>query len=232
MIGLLNGFRRVRYASGNTKFAADGNSLMAGAGSTGGQTLPVQLAALSPVTIVGGSIANVGVSAQSSRNMNGLENDGSPGTGTNVATDIQAQYDGGKANNILLAWEVTNSLYFDRTVRQAVDDFWAYCDARRGEGWKVVVLNTIPRYQNAAGGIATYNQKLIDANALLLAEWRSHANAHVDLRAPGSPFAFTSFNEADFTGSGVYDPDNIHGNNAGYAYGAAQCAAALLRVRA
>jgi hypothetical protein len=94
-------------------------------------------------------------------------------------------YNGAKANNILIFWELTNDfINFDSpTARTAVDRIWEMCDDRRAEGWIVIVVNGIPRYTDYgqfAGSPQNYSLAIRDANELIAREWHAHADGYVD----------------------------------------------------
>lgn len=88
-----------------------------------------------------------------------------------------------RPDRILIAWELTNSLYFGASVAQAQTDFENYCSARKGAGWKIVVLTTLPRNQvPTVGTIEQYNVNLNSVNAWLKANYKRFADAVVDVR--------------------------------------------------
>lgn len=97
-----------------------------------------------------------------------------------AATQIDPEY---AANKILIAWELTNSLYFGKTVSQACAEFEAYCSARKTAGWKIVVLTTLPRNQTPTiGTVEQYNINLLAVNNWLINNYKGFSNALVDVR--------------------------------------------------
>jgi lysophospholipase L1-like esterase len=86
--------------------------------------------------------------------------------------------------NILIAWEISNDLYFGRTAQEAIARFRDYCLARKSAGWKVVILSCLDRNQVTDTGVqpAEYRQIINAANALLLASWAEFADQIVDVR--------------------------------------------------
>lgn len=220
LASILAGGAVLRYRSGQANIVCDGNSLAAGTGAT--VSYPSALAGLSPLAENSTPVVNIGIPSQTAADMQ---------SGT---IDLASAHATGK-QNILVAWELTNSIYFGRTPTQAVDDLMSYiATAKTLKSWNsVIVVNTIPRYQTTSGGAtaAQYNTYLLEANVLLAQRYREQATILVDLRASGSPFAFSDFAQATFTASGLYNADNIHCNNAGYLVVAQYVAQALRRVR-
>jgi len=217
------------YASHN--YVMDGNSLVAGAGSTAGLTLTTQAAKLSPLNGTT-PIINLGVGGQTARMMNGFDGGSS--------ADIDAAFVAGR-KNILLLWEGTNSIVINRTAAQALQDMSDYIAARRlANAWdKVVVIGTIPRYQTGAywADIDVLNAHLVTFNESLSASPTTYgADAYVDVRASGSPFALPDYSLATFERTETLPmwatTDTvgwrIHLSNAGYAY-IAQCLSSKLK---
>jgi lysophospholipase L1-like esterase len=111
---------------------------------------------------------------------------------------------------ILIAWELTNSLYFGATPTQAQQDFEAYCSARKLAGWKIVVLTTLPRNQApTVGTIAQYNSNLDIVNSWLRSNYKRFADSLVDVRL--IPHLLDATNAAIFY-------DGIHLSALGYSY--------------
>jgi hypothetical protein len=200
----------------------DGNSLVAGVGATGGLTLPVQTAALSPVSGSGAVTSNVGVSGQSWADM------------TSGASDVDAAWVPGKTN-ILIPWETTNSVFnTGRTGVQAFSDAATYiADRKSRHPWIVLCPTSIPRTSTINQADCDYkNAQLVIADNLMRTGYKSiKIDRLVDLRRAGSPFAFSAYNMSDFSASGAiwYEGPGyqIHLNNAGYALVAGWVAAAL-----
>lgn len=223
----------VSFAAGATSVTCDGNSLTAGTGASGAAAkYPAVLATLPP--LVGGStpVLNIGVGGQQASQM------------TSSQADVTASWVSGKTN-ILVAWELTNTLQAGSSAETAVADLLAYVTSVKStHGWRVAVLTAIPRFQNRTGDIAftqtevnTYNALIDSANALLRASWRGVADLLIDLRATGSPFAFSDYAATTFTGSGLYVNEawaggtaRVHCSDAGYAAVASLVAAGLRRM--
>jgi hypothetical protein len=208
----------------------DGNSLVYGVGSTAGNTLPEQAAALAPMAGAGAAWSNVGVSGQTWVDMQS-------------ATDVDALWVNGKAN-VLLTWEGTNSIINSgRTPMQALGDAAAYTTARRAaHPWIIATLTTLPRQ---AGTTITdqasrdaRNADLVSYNSLLMASPQAYGfDVVVDVRPSGGPFAFTGYADGDFAaadaywrGAEVLTNARIHLANTGYALIAGYVAAALRRL--
>ncbi len=166
-------------------------------------------------------------------------------------SDVDAAWASGK-RNVLIAWELTNSINLGGTAQSAVTDLLNYIDAVKAvHDWCVIVVGAIPRWtqrfsvdggvQTTQGMADTYNAMLLDANALLRAQWAGVADAYIDPQAPGSLFAFSDFNRSTFASSGLYVLDDdyagiegmyAHCSDAGYAEVARLAALSLCRVGA
>jgi hypothetical protein len=198
------GTPRVKFNSG-VNIIFDGNSLVAGFGSTAGNTMPEQMMRLPPLLGSGATMSNVGIGGQTTAQM------------TSTATDVDGAWVSGKTN-ILVCWEMTNSVHVgSRTGVQAAEDLAAYVAARRAAHPLLVLsMTTLPRL-----GDATQCQYLVDANNYLLANYRSMGiDAVVDVRAIPQ-FNFTGINAGDFiidagNSPGTYWVDWSHCNDNGY----------------
>ncbi len=156
-------------------YFADGNSQTQGANGAP-TSYPGQLA-----TLVGASVANYGVASQTITAMLG-----------DAATQVDANFAAG-VPNILIVGEVRNEISLDglsANPRTTVNKLWQYCDGRRtaaaaaGKTLRIVVWNILPTvYTTAAQGLATLNAQFDQANAMIAAEWRLHADAFVDVRS-------------------------------------------------
>lgn len=225
---ILGGVPRLRFDPATLNIVCDGNSLIRGDGSTLGQNVCVQLAALAPLN---GQInvTNLGIDGQSTAQMR-----------TN-STDVDGAYVDGKTN-VLILWEGTNSINFSATPQGAFNDLKSYCTDRLAKKpWKIIVMTTLPRRNQGATQAQTddYNAKLAEYNNLLLTGFASMgARAVIDVRKAGSPFAFadyslTSFQDASVTPYWASEgAKNIHLNNAGYGLIAGYMAEALQRLPA
>lgn len=227
MIGpILGGMARLKFDA-SVNIVCDGNSLTAG---VGGYPWPNGLKTRTGFTTC--TITGLGVSGQTTRQMNGL--DGQP------SSDVDGAFVAGKTN-VLVAWEGTNSICnVNRTAAQAAQDMADYIAARQayvaanrpGERpWIVLIGTCLPR-QTALGQAQTTAQNAdpllgLDAyNALLRANYRSMgAKGLFDVRQAGSPFNIADYNYATFealaTSSGLWSTtdaanDHIHLRGAGY----------------
>jgi GDSL-like Lipase/Acylhydrolase family len=190
-----NNKKRIDYTG--AIIVCDGNSLTYGfqASNPATKSYPALLDA--DAYFSGATMYNKGVSAQETQDMI-----------DDAVTDIDSLYSG-SVPSVLVAWEVGNDIYYNGSVGDAIDRFWAYCDARRTAGWKVVVVNCPPRDQSTTFGdnSAQYNVKLAAANLRIKEEWISHADGYVDI-AGDSRFQGYSLT--------YYDADKVHYNDTGY----------------
>ncbi len=156
-------------------YFADGNSQTQGANG-GPSSYPGQLG-----TLLGASVTNYGVAGQTISQML-----------SDAATQVDANFAAG-VPNILVVAEVRNEISLDglsANVRTTVNRLWTYCDGRRaaataaGKTLRIVVWNIMPTvYTTAAQGLATLNAQFDQANAMIAAEWRLHADAFFDVRS-------------------------------------------------
>jgi len=136
----------------------DGNSLTAG-GYGGTYTYPQLLSQQSGFETA--DFYNFGVSGQQTSQM---------------SSDAASQIDvliNGSVENILIAWEVGNDIYYNGDATAAYTRFRDYCLARQAAGWRVIVLTCPARTQTTVFGDnpSQYETKLQAANTLLLANW-------------------------------------------------------------
>ena len=136
---------------------------------------------------------------------------------------VTSAYDPTVKHNVLVAWELTNSIFYGETPAQAVDDLIDYVRTVKSENnWKVAVVTSIPRGAGKNNQSATqsnidqYNADLLTANNMLKARWSEAADLLIDIREDGSPFAFQTFQIGQFVASRLYVPDNIHCTPYGY----------------
>ena len=219
---------RVSFSSA-TNVVWHGNSLVAGVGSTGGQTLPVQVAALAPMAGSGASTVNGGVNGQ---DWGGMQ--------STAASVVDAAWVSGKIN-VLLLWETTNSVFgYLKTASQTQTLIADYVAARKAvHPWTVLHLTTIPR---AGGGNVTDQTARDNLNAVMAsvdtyvkANYRGMGiDAVCDVRQAGSPFAFANYLPATFDAIGSLWSEGtgaqIHLSNAGYAVVAGYVAEAMRRL--
>lgn len=170
----------------------DGNSLTQGQGGT--TSYPQYLSGM----IQNSSVQNFGVGGQTTQQME-----------ADAVTQIDTQINL-KKENILIAWEIGNDVYYNGNVQDACQRFKDYCLNRKQNGWqKIIILNCPPRKQGTQFGDseATYNQKLIEINQWLSNNYSSFADELIDLA-----------NDARFQNYSplVYSNDFVHYVNNGY----------------
>lgn len=129
-----------------------------------------------------------------------------------MTADAATQIDpliSGSAENILIAWEVGNDIYYNGDATAAYNRFRDYCLARQAAGWRVIVLTCPARTQTTPFGDnpSQYETKLQAANTLLLANWETFADGIVDLR---------SFTPLQTTSAPYYNADQAHLTQTGY----------------
>jgi lysophospholipase L1-like esterase len=198
----------------NVVFA--GNSLTAGNGSTDGQTYPAQCLAILGPTWTG---TNSGVSSQTTAEMIAA-----------YRAQIGQFFDGSKSGNVAIIWEGINDLFFGASAATAYGNLVTLCGLARAGGFKVAIGTCIPRWGFGTSTIpgtpeeqyATYWSEAQSVNASIRANWRSFADALLDVQADvrlGAPGS-----ELDTTYRAV---DQVHYNDAGYALVAGMAAAAI-----
>lgn len=175
--------RKPNYSNSNVVF--DGNSITANYG------WPESLKLRPPFDAAGCNFYNVAVGGQSTRDMI-----------SRSAVQVDARLQAGK-DNILIAWELGNDLYYGQTVKQACDSFRSYCLARKALGWKILVITPCDRKQvNAIGDSEDeYRAKLVEASSWLLLHWHEFANCAIESNRVA---ALSNANDPG------YFPDGIH----------------------
>ena len=207
----------------------DGNSLVFGKGSTGGQTLPVQTAALAPVV---GSGATTSAFATSGHNWSDMEAGAAQVDGAWVAGKI----------NILIFWEHINSIFVGGlTAEQSIEQMRQYITNRRAlHPWIVMTLTCLPAEgYGTAWTQATrnaVNAKLDAVNATMRADRAVLGiDSLIDVRKQGSVFNINSYTTADFDSTGAVWLESagtrLHLNNAGYGLIAAMVSDGLKNLR-
>lgn len=217
----------VRYTAALTNVVCNGDSLTSGQGaSSSAMAYPKQMQLLSPInnqlvvtnTGIGGTNANTWINDHSA---------------------IDAAYVAGKVN-VLTIDLGTNGVGF--TNQSGIDEavrIGTLCAALLAvhPDWKIGVCTTIPRGIGATQADRnSFNSALESLNAYLKANYKAMgAKILIDMRDPGSPFAFTdylpeTFNSTGLWASGESDTDRTHLNDSGYAAKAAIVAAAIRRM--
>lgn len=188
----------------------DGNSLMAGQGGTAPSA---QLLALHPFDINMTSLwDNTSVGAQDTLDMI-----------ADAAADVDANFVTG-VNNYLFVQEVGNDIFTNgATPREAVDNFWDYCDGRRTAGFKVFVGTIHARLAVVDGypGLELSAENIAAANALIRTEYTFHAEGIFDLAAQTEL--------SDYNNTTYFNADKIHLTTAGYAVWAREMEQCLLK---
>lgn len=134
-----------------------------------------------------------------------------------------AAYEAAHSHSVVVLSEIGNHLdynYGSVSARQAVDAFWAWADAWRLGGWKVVACTVTPRNVPGDTNAAAVTTEINAANVLLRAEWPAHADALADVAADARL--------QDPTDATYYMTGNLHPNDAGYAVMASIVKSALL----
>lgn len=210
----------------------DGNSLVLGVGAS--TPLPGALMADRFLAGSGAAMVNLGVGGQTWRQMDGFDG--------GSASDVDGAYVAGKAN-VLLAWETTNSVFnAARTAQQTIADAGSYLARRLAAhpDWTIVLLTSLPRQTGPALGsgqapIDAANAVLAAVDDAFRANYRAMgAQALVDVRAPGSPFALSAYAPADFEAATPYWAEGpgarVHLNDAGYGLVARMVVRTLRRI--
>lgn len=223
---IMGGTSRIHYDASTVNIMFEGNSLVQGYGSTGGQTTPAQMSALPPLN--GIPVTNFGVGGSTYKANNSM---------TARAGAVDAAYVPGK-KNILFLWEGTNTIWNDDTLSGAAvaQQAGEYNLARKAAhpDLKIITLTTIPRYYTSG----PYGADLVRANNVLI-DYNNYLKAHqqelgidllIDTRASG--IFVTSGTNYMPSSMAPYVIDYIHCNNAGYGLIAEMCAAGLRRLRA
>lgn len=210
--------RAAHRPSSNTNIVFDGNSLVFGQGALV-SNMPTRVMATAPFVGSGAAMANVGISGQSWRMMNGLD--------TGSVSDVDGAWVSGKFN-ILVAWEATNSIaYYGRTVSECVQDCVDYIAARKAvHPWRVVLLTTIPRNNALDSSLRAWD-------ALAKANYRAWgADVLIDVRR--ELLNFSGENDASFSSTQPLWSEGaapwVHLTDAGYQMVANWVAEGLRRV--
>lgn len=183
----------------------DGNSLTVGYGASLSFDYPSQML----IILNDGSWTgqNFGVSSQTTTDM--IED---------AVETIDALYNAQYDENVLIAWEITNDLYFGATKEDAYSRFVKYCKLRRAAGWKVFVITVLPR----TGGSPPedFEESRAYCNTKLRNNWRKFADGIIDLAGD------IRYSDATDT---EHFPDNTHLSNDGYGTVAAYAASVLFQ---
>ncbi len=155
------------------------------------------------------TVTNLGIAGQSLVTCN-----------SNASANVDSLYSASNAANICLLWAGTNDIKLNsRTAAQVYADTITYGQARQAVGWKVVVLTTLPRQNDAT--FETTRQTL---NASIRANWATFADALADVGGD----AVLGPNAAASTNGLYYHSDQIHCIDTGYEHVAQIVKVALL----
>lgn len=114
------------------------------------------------------------------------------------------------AKHILVAWEVTNDLYFGASAATAYSNYVAYCQARQAAGWQVVAATVLPRSDTSTPGTFEADRQTVNTN--VRANWATFASVLADVAAD------TRLGDAgDQLDTTYYSADRVHLKDAGYA---------------
>lgn len=187
-----------RFARSRTRsIVTDGDSISANVGSIGAQGWQAQgLNGIDGRT----TVQNVAVSGKLLTAM-----------ATDAPTLVDAKFVAG-IENICMIWGGTNDLAgsLSVTANSLYGTLVSYHDARHAAGFKTVAFTILPRADSTAG-ISTFETRRTDLNTLIRNNWRTFADALVDVaNDPVMGAAGTSTNT-------TYYADGTHPTNAGYA---------------
>jgi lysophospholipase L1-like esterase len=175
----------------------DGDSITANVGATGGKGWPTQA-----FDGIDGraTVANVAVSGKLLSAMY-----------ADAPTLVDPKYVVG-AENICTIWGGTNDIAGSLAVTAASLYTMTvnYHNARHAAGFKTVAFTTLPR-SNGGGGMATFEARRIELNNLIRTNWRTFADALVDVASDS-----VMGQEGQSTNL-TYYADGTHPTNAGYA---------------
>lgn len=193
--------------SSDPQIVFDGDSLTAGAGSSGGCTYP-----------------NLTIQALGAPW--GGYNLGVPGAGigslvSGAAANVDTKYNASHSKNIVILWagsnDLANSSGQTATVYSAIQTFG---NARKAVGWTVVIVSILPRTATN-GSFETDRQSL--ATSLLGDFTGSTSDPNIWTGAGYADYLLNITADSTIGSSGEnitgpYDSDHIHLNNGGYEY--------------
>jgi lysophospholipase L1-like esterase len=174
----------------NPQVICDGDSLTAGSGIVNSGIYPFQL--WQDLAASGYIVWNEGTSGDTLANMI-----------TNAAANVDVDYAATHSANIVVIWAGTNDVNGTTSLATMQTNIQTYCNARRAVGWKVVVVNMLPRATFDAGREAIR----VAYNTWLSSNWSFFADGYADVAAEAN-----LQNTADTT----YFTDGTHLTAAGY----------------
>ncbi len=185
--------------------AFDGNSLTIGTGSTQAMSYPLQVADALGKNVI---TFNLGAVGQTTSNMQ-----------NGASTLLDVMFHPARPDNVLVAWEVTNDLFFS-PINSSVAAFnnWVnYCNSRRAVGWKLASLTVLGR----TNGPATQEADRLLVNAYMRTNDGRFCDRVIDVAGDNRIGDI-----GDIVGP-YFATDAIHLNNAGYSIVATHVVKAL-----
>lgn len=173
-----------------------GNSLTAGISTSAGGNYPYQLNALLNIPSTG--VRNDGVPSATTPQMESY-----------AQLNIDGKWPTSASKKIVIAWEITNDLFFGATATQAYNNIVSYCNNRRALGDLVVVATCLPR--SGAGTPITFETDRQTVNGLIQSAWATFADALSDVGNDA-----TIGQPGDTTNTTYYLSDQTHLTAAGY----------------
>lgn len=188
---------------GTRKLICDGNSMTFGTGASAGQDYPTQLAALLSGSW---SVSNLGIAAQSTGDML-----------LDAETEVDALYSAASAQNVVIAWEGTNDLYYGMTPLVSARRMRDYILRRKYKGFQAVFcMACLSRSDGGTPG--TFNTSRATYNARLVTDATGKRVIRLDLDSRIGD----NGDEADGT---YFNPDLVHMIGNGYGVVAGDAAA-------
>lgn len=140
------------------------------------------------------------------------------------STVIGPLYSASRTHNILVMWEITNSLGTGSTDVQAISDLVTYCTAAKAQGWTIILLDCLDRQQ--AGLPANFTTYRASVNSTLSTQFSvATADSLVWAAGSGSVAAVADYlvkvstitQLLDSTNQTYYDSSFTHPSSAGHA---------------
>jgi len=123
-------------------------------------------------------------------------------------TEIDVLFDRRRSKNIVVAWEVSNDLFFGASAATAYANYVAYCNARRAAGFTVVAVTVLPR--SGVGTPGSFEADRGTVNTSIRSNWHSFAHALADVAADSRIGDAGDENDATY-----YKADLVHLTNVG-----------------
>jgi lysophospholipase L1-like esterase len=127
-------------------------------------------------------------------------------------TRVTPLYSVSRTKNVLIAAGATNDIAFgSETAAQVLTAYYAYCDAARAAGWKVVACTVLPRSDVANSIRGTFEADRTTFNTDVVANWASHADAIANVASVSGMGAFGDSDNATNYGDKVHPSPTGHG---------------------